>query len=190
MIYKLKLKNADKYALVSDQAYELIANNPYLKLIGFLENLREHASGYPVFGKNFPQKDGGYRNETIYLHRYIAEKFVEKPITLKKLFVCFKNSNPLDCRIENLEWITMPELRRQMKKNKSTTGFRGVTKTKGKFRAILYDGENRYDLGLFKTAEEAALAYNKKSIQMFGKTKSLNKISKKSKQELQEALNF
>ncbi len=186
MIYKLKLKNADKHALVSDKAYELITNNSYFKAIGFLENLREHASGYPVFGKNFPLKSGGYKNETIYLHKYIAEKFVEKPVSVKKLFVCFKNSNPLDCRIENLEWITMPELRRQMKKNKSTTGFRGVTKTKGKFRAILYDGESRYDLGLFKTAEEAALAYNEKSFALFGKTKSLNKISKKPELVLQD----
>ena len=152
-----------------------------------MENLREHASGYPVFGKNFPLKNGGYKNETIYLHKYIAEKFVSKPDTLKKLFVSFKNSNPLDCRIENLEWITMPELRRQMKKNKSSTGFRGVTKTKGKFRAIVYDGENRYDLGLYKTAEEAALAYNEKSLELFGKTKSLNKIAKKNQPNLQEA---
>jgi hypothetical protein len=187
MIYKLKLKNADKYALVSDQAYELITNNSYFKVIGFLENLREHASGYPVFGKNFPLINGGYKNETIYLHKYIAEKFVPKPESLKKLFVCFKNSNPLDCRIENLEWITMPELRRQMKKNKSITGFRGVTKTKGKFRAILYDGKLRYDLGLYKTPEEAALAYNEKSIELFGKTKSLNKFSKKSSAVLQES---
>lgn len=186
MIYKIKLKNCDKYALVSDKAYELISSNPYFRVIGFMENLREHASGYPVFGKNFPLNNGGYKNETIYLHKYIAEKFVPKPVSLKKLFVSFKNSNPLDCRIENLEWITMPELRRQMKKNKSSTGFRGVTKTKGKFRAIVYDGENRYDLGLYKTAEEAALAYNEKSLELFGKTKSLNKISKK-QETLQEA---
>lgn len=181
MIYKLKLKNADKYALVSGEAYESITGNQYLKAIGFLENLREHASGYPVFGKNFPLKGGKYRNETIYLHKHIADKFVTKPVSEKKLFVCFKNSNPLDCRIENLEWVTMPELRRQMKKNKSSTGYRGVTKTKGKFRAILYDGSTRYDLGLFKTAEEAALAYNKKSMELFGKTKSLNKVSSKTK---------
>jgi hypothetical protein len=74
-----------------------------------------------------------------------------------------------------------------MKKNKSITGYRGVTKTKGKFRAILYDGATRYDLGLYMTAEEAATAYNEKSIALFGKTKSLNKIITKTELELQES---
>jgi hypothetical protein len=33
------------------------------------------------------------------------------------------------------------------------------------------------DLGLFGTPEEAAVAYNKKSMELFGKTNGLNNVS-------------
>lgn len=178
MLVKIKLKNADDHVLVSDASYEHLTNNQYFKSIGVIENLRMHSAGYAVFAKNHPLKDGTYRNETIYLHKYIAEHHVEKPPHTKRLFVSFKNGNPLDCTLENLEWISMADLRRNQKYTRSKSGYRGVTFDRNGYRAFIYDGKKRYELGIYSNPEEAAFAYNKKSIELFGKTKGLNVISK------------
>jgi len=183
MLYKVKLKNSDDYVVVSGEAYEFIEKNEYYKTIGLLDNLRLHSSGYVFFQRNFPYKEG-YKNLTIYLHKMIAEKFVPKPESEKRLFVRIINGNPLDCRIKNLEWATMSELRRNQRKHNNKTGYRGVVKvSKNTYRAVLYDSSKRYDLGLFPSAEEAAEAYNKKSEELFGNTKSLNKINEEGEME-------
>lgn len=175
MLYKVKLKNAKKNVILSEKAYTFFAENEYYKSIGFLENLRMHSSGYAFFQKNYPLKNGGYRNLTIYLHKAVAEKYIPKPKSSKKLFVRLINGNPLDCREENLEWVTMGALRRNQRNHSNVTGYRGVVQvSKNKFRAVLYKDKKRYDLGLFPSAEEAARAYNKKSVELFGETESLN----------------
>jgi len=179
MSIKIDLKNSESKAIIDQATYDFILSDKHLIEIGFIENLRIHSAGYAVFGKNFPLKDGNYKNETIYLHKLVAEKFVKKHESKQKLFVSFKNNNPLDCRVENIKWLTMPELRRSMNKTKSKTGYRGVSKVGRSFRAVIYDGKERFDLGTFKSPEEAALAYNKKSIELFGQTMSLNVLNKK-----------
>jgi hypothetical protein len=177
MLYKIRLKNANDYVLLDGQAYEAIDQNEYLTSLKFLENLRLHSSGYVFFQRNFPQKDGSYKNVTIYLHKWIADKFIERPESGKKLFVRIKNGNALDCRAKNLTWITMSELRRQQKRHKNKTGYRGVVQVgKSSFRAVIYTSQDRFDLGLFNSAEQAAEAYNNKSLELFGQTRSLNKV--------------
>jgi len=178
MQYKVKLKNADECVILSDDAYHFIEKNEYYKSIEFLNNLRKHSSGYVFYQRNYPLRDGTYKNVTIYLHKLIADKFIPKPeIPEKRLFVRFKNGNPLDNRTKNLEWTTMSELRRQQKRHHNKTGFRGVVQvSKNSYRAVLYTNTERFDLGLFRTAEEAAKAYNEKSQELFGNTKSLNKF--------------
>ena len=175
MLYKVKLKNARKNVILSEKAYDHFSTNEYYKGIDFLQNLRMHSSGYAFFQKNYPLKNGGYRNLTIYLHKAVAEKYIPKPPSDKKLFVRLVNGNPLDCREDNLEWVTMGKLRRNQKKHSNITGYRGVVQvSKNKFRAVLYKDKKRYDLGLFGSAEEAAKAYNDKSKDLFGETESLN----------------
>lgn len=176
MVYKIKLKNSLDYALLSDETYEYISNNPYLKSLNFLKNLRLHSNGYAFFQKNHPLKDGGYKNETIYLHRYVAERFVPKPEAERKLYVSIKNGNKLDCRLSNLEWVPRSVAVRNTKKMFNSTGYRGVGKERNKYRAVLYKDKEKYDLGFFDTPEEAAKAYNEKSKELFGKTRSLNII--------------
>ena len=85
-----------------------------------------------------------------------------------------KNENKLDCKIENLEWTNMGELRRHQ--NSPAKHFRGVSKDGKKYRAILYDSGERIYIGRYNTPEEAALAYNEESIKRFGKTAGLNEI--------------
>ncbi len=177
MLYKLPLKNSDKTVIVSGEVYEAIVNNKYLQKIEFLKNLRMHSSGYAFFQKNYPRKDGTYKNETIYLHRWIAETLGEKPETERRLFVTFVNGNRLDCRKENIVWSTSSVIVRQTQKVVNTsTGYRGVTKANKKYRAAIFRHGERVDLGNFDTAEAAAQAYNDKSMEWFGITKSLNVI--------------
>ena len=176
MSVKVKLKNRDdKYAVLDDKVHAAIESDEYLSSIKFLSNIRAHSNGYGVFQRCITTKKGPVY-ETIYLHKYVAEKFIEKPESDRKLFVRFIDGDVLNVTLENLEWVTMNTLRREMKNFKSKTGYRGVTKEKSRYRAVIYHERRAYNLGFFETAEEAAKAYNKKSIELFGKTGSLNVI--------------
>lgn len=179
MVCKLKLKNADEEAVLDEKTYEFVTTDEYLAKVKFVENLRRHSSGYAFFQKNWRQEDKSYRCETIYLHKIIAEKFIEKPESNKRLFVRFNNGNPLDCRLENLEWTTLSNVVRNTNKTENKLGYRGVVQDRKKFRAVIYKDRKPINLGSFDTPEEAAMAYNKKSIELFGQTRSLNIIRKK-----------
>ncbi len=177
MQYKISLKNSkDKTVIIDNETYNYIINNPHLKQIEFIDNLRLHSNGYAFFQKNWPREDGTYKTETIYIQKLVAEKFIDKPDTLKKYWVRFINRNKLDCRIRNLEWSTLSNVVRNTKKIENSTGYRGVTKNKNKFLAIIYQNKKRIRIGSYNTAKEAALAYNNKSVELFGETISLNKI--------------
>lgn len=76
------------------------------------------------------------------------------------------NGNKADNTIENLRMCT----RQENNVNSVPKGgaFKGVTRTGNKFRArITYSGVT-HSLGTFNTAEEAAEAYNAKSIELHG----------------------
>jgi len=171
MLYKLPLKNrSGKHVLLCEQGWTI------LKKLEIVQNekdkvFREHSAGYAVF-----QRWKNDECETLYLHQLIAKHFLLKPKTNKRLFVRVKNGNKLDCRIENLEWVTMGILRRHMKPITTQTGYRGVVKDKNYYRSILDIDGIRLNLGTFKTAEEAAKAYNKKAFELLGENANLNKI--------------
>lgn len=182
MSVKIKLKNREnKYVIIDEKSQKDIQSNAYLMSVKILDNLRAHSNGYAVFQRCITTKQGPVY-ETIYLHKYLAEKFCKKPKDQgKKLFVRFINGDVLDARLENLEWVTMNTLRRQMTNFKSKTGYRGVTQEKDRFRAVIYNKRKAISLGFYKTAEEAAEAYNKKSRELFGETASLNVIGSPNK---------
>ncbi|NNC94521.1 MAG: Pathogenesis-related transcriptional factor and ERF protein [Chitinophagales bacterium] len=176
MYYKLGLKNSEKKVIISDDAFNYIENNEYLRSINLLKNLRLHSNGYAFFQKNFPKSGGGYKSLTIYMHKLIAERFIEKPESEKKLNVTFKDGDKLNCRTTNLMYADRSHIVRNTAYIGNKNGYRGVTKEKNGYRAAIYIGKKRIEIGVFKTAEEAALAYNNKSVELFGKSRSLNKI--------------
>ena len=63
----------------SEQLFNYFNDTKYKKKIEFLANLRLHSSGYAFYQKNYPLKDGTYKNVTIYVHKAAAEKFLPKP---------------------------------------------------------------------------------------------------------------
>lgn len=180
VLYKIKLKNADDNVLVDDHVYEYLANEPYLSRINFLDNLRKHSSGCAVFQKTWKKADGGFKTETIYLHKLIAEKFLKDEKTSKKNLVGAKNGNKLDCRLENLTYRSRSVASRK-RKTSSKVGYTGVYKENNRYRAVISVNRKSIHIGMYATAEEAAIAYNKKSRELYGENGKINIIKPKSK---------
>lgn len=182
MLYKVKLKNADENVILDDDVYEALTEDPYLKRVNFINNLRRHSSGCAVFQKTWKKAEGGYKTETIYLHRLIAERFLEDTRTKKKNLVGAKNGNKLDCRLENICWRSRSVASRK-RKTSSKVGYTGVYKENNRYRAVISVNRKSVHIGMFDTAEEAALAYNKKSRELYGDDGKINVIRPKGKEE-------
>jgi hypothetical protein len=66
------------------------------------------------------------------------------------------NYEPSNCR-----WTTRAvQSRNQNKPSNNTTGFKGVHRSRDKFRARIRHNEKYVNIGTFKTAEEASIAYD------------------------------
>jgi hypothetical protein len=177
MVIKVKLKNADKYVLLDHEVFEALNALPQFKEYDIFEHLREHSSGVPVFQKYVDTIGGKLNVVTIYLALYIAKLYLPRPDNGKRMFLSFLNGDKLDLRLKNMKWEEMSTLSRQRRITHNKTGFRGVRATpQGKFVAMISDGTKQVYLGTFDSAEEAALEYNKKSIELFGHTSNLNQV--------------
>ena len=90
MIYRISLKNTEEYALLDHQVYTDLSHDQELSNLGVLDNLRMHSSGCAVFQKAVRKESGqGYRTITIYLHKIVAERYLQKSKTPKKNLVGF-----------------------------------------------------------------------------------------------------
>lgn len=101
-----------------------------------------------------------------------------------------KNGNGLDYRKENLVYVTFQTSKHLARKQEKINGnwvssqYKGVhsNKIKGKriivnpWRARIEKGGIAYNLGQFRTEEEAALAYNKKAKELYGEFAYQNEI--------------
>ncbi len=175
VLYKIKLKNADQFLIIDDFIFDWLENDPYFTKIDFLHNIRLHSSGCSVFQKTWKTKSGAYTTETIYPHKLIAEKFISKQKSLNKNLVGTKNGNKLDCRIHNLEYRSRSIASRK-RKSSSRLGYTGVYQEHKRYRAVISIGKKSMHLGMFGTPEEAALAYNQKSKELFGDNGKINII--------------
>lgn len=168
MLYKIKLQNSDDQALIDDKVFDHLSTDQYLLDIGLLEGLRRHSSGVAVFQKLWSQSIGKSKMTTIYLHRYIAERFLPRDNSERAAEVVrFRNGNKLDCRLENLEWTTRTDIARR-RKAQSNSGYKGVYKEYNRYRAVITIDQRNIHLGMFSSAQEAASAYKKKSEELFG----------------------
>ncbi len=182
MLYKVKLKNSDDNVLLDDQVYEYLTTDPYLKRVKFIDNLRKHSSGCAVFQKTWKKADGSYKTETIYLHKLVAEKFLADNRSGKRNLVGAKNGNKLDCRLDNLVYRSRSVASRK-RKTSSKVGYTGVYKENNRYRAVISVDRKSIHIGMFATAEEAALAYNKKSRELYGEDGKINIIKPKAKKK-------
>ncbi len=185
MLYKVKLKNADEYVLLEEEVYTWLTTDPYLVRVDFINNLRRHSSGCAFFQKTWKKADGTYKTETIYLHKLIAERFLSDQRTEEKCLVSAVNGNKLDCRLSNLVYRSRAVASRK-RRTTSSTGYTGVYKENNRYRAMISVNRKPIHIGMFDTAEEAALAYNKKSRELFGDAGKQNIIKPRVKQNSEE----
>ena len=178
MSHKIKLRNSTDKVLLDAKGYKYVTTDSYLKKVDFINSLRKHSSGCAVFQKTKKKAKGaGYKTETIYLHKLIAEKFLKKSKSRKNNLVGALNGNKLDCTIDNLVFRSRSTASRQ-RKSSSRAGYTGVYQESTRYRAVIsYKGKSIH-IGMFDTAEEAADAYNKKSKEYYGSEGKINVIPK------------
>ena len=185
MLYKVKLKNADEHVLLDGNVYEWLTSDPYLSKVDFINNLRRHSSGCAVFQKTWKKNDNTYKTETIYLHKLVAEKYLNQTKSSENNLVGAKNGNKLDCRLENLVYRSRAVSSRK-RKTSSKTGYTGVYQENNRYRAVISINGKSVHIGMFDTPEEAALAYNKKSKELFGDSGKINAIKKHKAESAEE----
>lgn len=114
----------------------------------------------------------GYRSIKLYFVKYLAHRIIWKMVTGCELpEIDHKNRVGLDLKWDNLRAAN----RSQNNANTSATRKRprsdlprGVSMTKGRFRARIHFQRVEYHLGLFNSAEEARAVYELKAREMFG----------------------
>lgn len=110
-------------------------------------------------------------NKTVYMHKVIIQTSME---------VDHINGNTLDNRKENLRPVTHADNCKNRKKSnyKKSSKYKGVNfdKRSNLWRARIALLGKVHELGYFKLEKDAALAYNKAALEIFGKHAWLNKI--------------
>lgn len=177
MPQQIKLKNADAYAVLDEQVFTELSQDPHLREVNFFANLRRHSSGCVFFQKTYKRKhpEKGYRTETIYLHKLVAERYLSDTRMGNANLVGTHNGNKLDCRLENLVYRSRSVASRK-RKSSSKIGYTGVYKENNRYRAVISKNRRSIHIGMFATPEEAALAYNRKSVELFGAEGKINII--------------
>lgn len=106
--------------------------------------------------------NGKQRVVIILMHRFIMN-------AASDIDVDHKNLDTLDNKKENLRFATQSQNNgNNPLRQDSTTGFKGVTKAKNRYRARIGKDNKRIGLGFYLTAEDAARAYDKAAITLFG----------------------
>lgn len=115
---------------------------------------------------------GRHNKEHVFMHRFIM-------MAPEGLEVDHINGNRLDNRECNLRIVTPSknQYNRRMQRN-NKTGYKGVSfdRSRGKFMASISANGKQINLGRFKTAEEAARAYNQAALELHGEYAFLNDV--------------
>lgn len=104
------------------------------------------------------------------LHRLI----MDNPVNV----VDHINGNTLDNRRSNLRLCSQANNSANRNKSyKNTSGYKGVSKARNKWAAKITKDYKVYHIGNYTTPELAALAYNKRAVELFGQFAKLNVIA-------------
>lgn len=119
----------------------------------------------------------GYARRGVYTNRkpkwvFLHHLIIDCPSGMMRDHI---NGNRLDNRRENLRIATPAENARNRKIMKNnTSGYKGVTFEKGYWKAYSTVNGKKKWLGYFKTAEDAARAYDEDAIKLYGRFAKTN----------------
>ncbi len=158
---KIKLTQ-NQFALVDNEDYEKV--NQYKWHIGYNKKSRT----FYALRSQYNKKEK--RDITIRMHRFIVN-------AKKGEMVDHKKHNGLDNRKSNLRIVNNSQNQMNKRRHKnSTSKYKGVYRfNKNKWRALIACNKIKHHIGLFINEIEAAKAYNKKAIELFGEYAYLNK---------------
>lgn len=157
MSYKIIYSNSGKEIFVDNEYYEIL--------------IKYNWNDYTGYARTFKRKNGKFYS--LLMHRIILN------LTDNKIKVDHINGNGLDNRKQNLRLATTQENGYNRKVNKNnTSGYKGVVyhKRDKRYQCSIKINGKRIHLGYFKTAIEAAKAYNEAAIKYFGEFARLNKL--------------
>jgi hypothetical protein len=165
----MTLEDTIKEKYIYDSTTEIVTNKKSGKAVGY------ERTNNAVAGKSYLVVDIWHNKKThrISVHR-LAWLFVHGSFANE---IDHINRDKQDNRISNLREATRTQNQANLfKTNKS--GFKGVhMRPSGTFYAHIGNNGKQHYIGSYKTANEAAIAYNKKAIELFGEFAALNEVA-------------
>ena len=147
---KIKLTQG-KYAMIDDEDFEKVSQYKWC-----------YSNRYATTTQ---------KGITFRMHRYILGAIDPA------LYVDHINSNSLDNRKSNLRFVTPSQNAKNKSAHKNSyCGYKGVSRSRLKFKAQIFHNRKSIFLGVFDNPEDAAEAYNKKAKELFGEFARLNII--------------
>ncbi|KKN00551.1 hypothetical protein LCGC14_1136610 [marine sediment metagenome] len=141
-----------QHAIVDDQDFERVGK---YKWTASKRKFTTYATRYTGGGRRSPKR--------IYLHRFILAAKHGKEVD-------HINGNGLDCRRLNLRLCTTQENRRNQRKSRGKSIYKGVSKRarSSNWRAYINVGGKHKDLGEYVSEYEAGRVYDRAAIEYFG----------------------
>lgn len=137
---------------------------------GFIRKTRIGQYGYPIIGF---RKPGSRKSYYRLVHRLVYIAFNGPvPEGLDLDHIDRNRGNP---NLINLRAVTRPQ-NNHRKQVKNKFGYRGVYLNYNNYGAKIRIAGKHVGLGTYKTPEEAALAYNRKALEIYGECAELNKV--------------
>lgn len=164
-----------KELILTDNSAAIIDDNDFEELSKY--NWTRNKSGYVYRMRTKEERNDPNFPKTILLHRQIMNVLKES----RKIIIDHKDHDKLNNQRTNLRLCNQSLNGINKRTFNKETGYKGVQPAfKTRFRATITKDKVYYRLGIFKTAEEAAQAYNDKAIELYGEFAFLNEIRKPS----------